>query len=72
MKRFIIYTLIFVMIGSSATVLLADQQKRNVKQHWGKCTSIDADGVLSAEAYIDVNIEYPGRTWHTKRHRCIL
>ena len=60
MKRFIIYTLIFVMIGSSATVLLADQQKRNVKQHWGKCTSIDADGVLSAEAYIDVNIEYPG------------
>ncbi len=33
MKRFIIYTLIFVMIGSSATVLLADQQKRNVKQH---------------------------------------
>lgn len=60
MKRFMIFTLIFVMLGGAMIVIWADTRKRNVDKDYGTCSSTDSDGPLSAEASITVDIDYPG------------
>ncbi len=61
MKRFVIYTLLFVMLGCAITIgLLADERTRNVNQYYGRCASTETDGPLSAEAYITSDVDYPG------------
>ncbi len=60
MKRFVIYTLIFAILGCAITVLWADIRTRNVNQYYGKCLSAEADGPVYAEAYITSDVDYPG------------
>lgn len=60
MKRFMIYALIFVVLGCAITVLWADVRTRNVNQYYGKCLSAESDGPVYAEAYITSDVDYPG------------
>lgn len=60
MKRFMIYTLIFVVLGCAITVIWADVRTRNVDQYYGKCLSAESDGPVYAEAYITTDVDYPG------------
>ncbi|MDE0635864.1 MAG: hypothetical protein OXI43_08470 [Candidatus Poribacteria bacterium] len=62
MKRFTIYTLIFAIFSCTVISLFAynDKAKKTVNKYWAGCIAEDADGPLSANANIEVNIEYPG------------
>ncbi|MCE2399858.1 hypothetical protein J4G08_03115 [Candidatus Poribacteria bacterium] len=60
MKRFVIFTLIFVMLGCAIIVPWADVRTRNVNQYYGKCLSAESDGPVYAEAYITSDVDYPG------------
>ena len=60
MKRFTVYTLIFVILSSIFTVLWAEELSKFVNKWYGQVTATDSDGPLSVEAYIEVDIDYPG------------
>lgn len=60
MKRFMVYTLIFVMLSSAFTILWAEELSKNASKWYGKVTATDSDGPLSVESYIEVDIDYPG------------
>ena len=59
MKRLMLFILILVLLDSAATVFWADIRTRNVNQYYGKCTSIDTNGPLSANAYVISDVDYP-------------
>ena len=61
MKRLMIYTLTLTVLSCTAMNLFAynDKAKKTVSKNWAGCLAEDADGPLSAEAKIEVNIEYP-------------
>jgi hypothetical protein len=64
MKRFMIYTLIFAILGCSTISLFAynDKAKKTVNKYWAGCVAEDSDGPLSTNANIEANIEYPGES----------
>lgn len=60
MKKFMVYTLIFVMMTSTMTLIWADKRTRNVNKDWGSCASTESDGPLSADGSITVDVDAPG------------
>lgn len=60
MKRFMIFTLMFIMLVCVITMPWADTRTRNVNKNYGSCSSSDSDGPLSANGSITVDVDYPG------------
>lgn len=60
MKRFLIFMMVFIMLGGAMTAIWADQRTRNVNKDWGTCSSTESDDPLSADGSITVDVDAPG------------
>lgn len=78
MKRIMVSCLILVLIGCVSLWGYnrghSDKPndpglKRNIKPKFGKATARDEEGTLKTEAYIRVDVDYPGENWYTDIRR---
>lgn len=64
MKRIYAYILLLVLLGGTSIWAYNRGGRRpNVKDKWGRVTATDSEGTLETEAWIDVDVDYPGESW---------
>lgn len=63
MKRIYAYILLLVLLGGTSIWAYNRGGRRpNVKDKWGRVTATDSEGTLETEAWIDVDVDYPGES----------
>lgn len=60
MKRILSYILLLALLSTSLWAYNNGGVKSNVNPKGGRYTAKDSDGSLKTEAYIDVDVDYPG------------